>query len=485
MPGVSVITDTWAGPASTPSPAHAAYFIAGLADRGPVGIVGKVQSLAEFEALYGPRVAYGALHDDLRVYFAEGGGEAYISRVVGGAATKGTVSLDDRGDPAEPTLKFDAVGPGAWSGDLDVVVAAGTAAGSYKITLVHSGATVGTYDNLVTPADAVAALASSKWVTATDLGSESIAPANPPEIGPARLSAGTDDRATVDAADVATALTAFGPDLGSGAVAAPGFPAATVGDTLIAHAKTHRRIALLAGASDDTPAEAIDAAADIIGEDNDGAGYFYPWVTIPDGSSSKNVSPEGFVAAVRARSIRLTGAWAVPAGEAGMARFILAPVTALTRVEGDDLDENQVSAIRTIAGSPRLYGWRTLSSDRANFPTLNARDLLNFLDVDLSAAVEQYVFSPIDPGGQLLSRIRSTLIGRLDPVRAAGGLFERLDPVTRERIDPGYVVDVGPAVNTDETLTNNEVRALVTVRIAPIGQEITITIVKASLTAGL
>ena len=66
------------------------------AERGPVDEALVVRSLAEFEHHYGGRVSYGALHDDLNVYFGEGGQEAAIARVVGDAPVEATLTLVDR-----------------------------------------------------------------------------------------------------------------------------------------------------------------------------------------------------------------------------------------------------------------------------------------------------------------------------------------------------------------------------------------------------
>jgi len=486
MPGVSVITDTWAGPASTPSPAHAAYFVAGLAERGPVGETRKVSSLNEFEAFYGSRVAYGALHDDLRVFFAEGGGEAHVSRMVGDTPTAGFLALKDKSAGAGvDTLRVAAASPGAWSTGLSVAVAAGTEPDTFKITVSYQGVVVGTYDNLLTPIDAVTATQESVWIKVTNLGSISASPTNQPKVATASLSAGTDDRGTVDASSVETALAVFGENLGSGAVAVPGLSAPVAGAALVAHAKEFDRVALLSGAIDDTPADAIADAADFVAAGNEVAGYFYPWLTIPDGATTKMVSPEGFVAAKRATAVRDSGPWKVPAGEAGIARFVLGPVAPLTRAEGDELDGNRVSAIRTVAGTTRLYGWRSLSTDALNYPLLSARDLLNYIAIECSAVVEQYVFETIDSSGQLLSKVGASLIGVLDPIRAAGGLFERIDPITGQRLDPGYSVNVGPEINTNETASANKILAEVRVRNSPNGSDLVITIVKASLTASL
>ena len=164
-----------------------------------------------------------------------------------------------------------------------------------------------------------------------------------------------------------------------------------------------------------------------------------------------------------------------------VARFVVGVERELTRAQGDTLDEGHVSAIRTIAGTTRLYGWRSLSSDVDNYALLVGRDVLNTTAYEAEARLEPYVFRTIDGKGRLLASVASTLVGILDPMRAAGGLYERT--VDGQQVDPGYSVDVGPTVNTDAVLAANKVAAVVALRVSPVGTLIDLTIVKAGLTA--
>jgi hypothetical protein len=442
--------------------------------------------MAEYELLLGGRVSYGTLYDDLKMYFEEGGAEAYVARVVGAAATAGFLLLKDRAavTPLD-TLRVEASSPGAWSTNITVEVAAGTVAASYKLVIRYNGAIAETFDNLLTPADAVGAAARSTYVRVTNLGSATVAPGNLPAILAATaLSAGTDDRAAVTAGNVSSALDRFGFELGSGAVGMPGYTSAQVGAAAIAHCKTYNRIALLSVASNATSADAI-AAAGAFSSDGEYAGIFYPWVVVPDGATAtRTISPEGYVAACRARAHRTVGAWRAPAGEIAQATYVISPATALTKAVANQLDEARVSTIRTIIGTTRLYGWRSLSLDAENYALLIGRDMLNTFAVQGEKLLEPYVFETIDGRGQLLGRIASTLVGMVDQVRQAGGLFERIDE-SGEQIDPGYSVDVGPAVNTPDVFAENQVHAVLAVRVSPVGTLIDLTIVKSGLTANV
>jgi hypothetical protein len=245
--GVTVTTNVLQ-PSGGPDLARAAsFFVVGITERGDTTAPVVVRNMAEAQTLLGNRVSYGAVYDALQTYFGEGGSRAYVARVVGGAATKGTLTVND--GSAVPTLRFDAQNAGAWSSTVQVQVDAGTQTNTYKVTLLLAGNVVEVHDNLADPNAAVAAFAASPYVRATNLGSATAAPGNnPATIAATALSAGNDDRGTVNAAAMVTALAQFGPDLGPGAVAIPGQPSGNVGAGLLAHAAANRRVALLAAA---------------------------------------------------------------------------------------------------------------------------------------------------------------------------------------------------------------------------------------------
>jgi hypothetical protein len=483
MPGVNVLTQTRSGPAPATGPTSSRYMVAGLAERGSTTGPILLRSMADYDRLLGARVAYGYLYDDLKTFFEEGGAEALVARVVGAAATAGTLTLSDRAGVPLPTLKLDAASPGAWSSRLKVQVAAGTVAGSYKIVVSYDDLPVHEWDNLVTPADAVVAATGSTWVKVTDLGSLTAAPQNQPAVQAATpLSAGADDRAAVVAANVSAALDRIGEEWGAGAVACPGYTASQVGAAMLTHAKTFNRVALIGTAKTDTVAQAKTAAAALVNANNGEYGaVIYPWVLVPDGVQTRAIPPEGYAAACRARAHRQIGPWKAPAGEIAVAKYVSGPYVALSRAQGDDLNGANVSAIRTIQGTTRLYGWRSLSTDRANYSLLLSRDVINYLAGEAARLLEPYVFATIDGRGQLLGRVKSTIIGLVDPIRAAGGLFERFDENTGERVDPGYSVDVSN--NSVEQFDQSKISAVLAVRVSPVGELIELTIVKAGLSA--
>jgi phage tail sheath protein FI len=482
MPGVVVSTATRSGPSTALRAPSGQFFLSGLTERGDTDAPTLVRSMADVDIYLGSRVTYGAVWDQLKTFFDEGGQQAYVARVVGGAATKGTITLDDRAGAPVDTLRIDAQNEGAWSANLTVEVQDGASPNTFRIILRLDGDIVGDFNNLTAPSDAVAAMATSPFARAVDLGSVTAAPNNRPAVMAATaLSAGTDDRAAVVAAGYTAALAQFTPGYGDGAVAIPGQTGSTVWGAIITHCEANNRIALLAGIINETEANLKTQAATL---DSEYAGLFAPWVVVSDGGTgTRTISPEGFVAACRARAHERIGPWGVPAGLMGKANSVLDLAQDFNSDSGNALNEAKVSVIRKIAGTVRLYGWRSLSSDVAGYRFLKDRDLMNRLVVEAEKRLEQFVFAAIDSKGKLLSSVNAELVGMVEPIKVAGGLYPRLDSDGNE-IDPGYAVDTSNAVNTALTLADNEIRAALQVRVSPTSELVTLSIVKVGILTG-
>jgi hypothetical protein len=478
--GVEVTTSLRSGP-SNPGPVSGRLHIAGLTERGPVDRAELVKSIAQFESIYGVRTPYASnVYDSARTFFEEGGSELVVARAVGPAATTGFLVLKDTADV--DTVRIQGSDPGAHSSSVTVEVVNG--AGKYTVTVRKDGVLVGLFRDLVTPGDLVTAASSNTFIDVTDLGSVTAAPGNQPKtLAPAALSAGADDRAAITAAVVAAALDKPSPNTRGGAVAAPGYPASTIGSLLIAHAKATGKIALLSPAEGATPEQAALDAENLIGADGSFAGMFYPHIVIPDGSGTRTLSPEAFVGAVRSRAHLANGFWQVPAGSRSLPRWIVGTVRIVDRIQNNTLAESQLNGITTIGGKPRLYGWASLSTDAENLGLLSAQDTLNNLGFKVEEALEEFVFTTIDAKGFLLSRIEAAVTGVIDPIQVAGGFF----PLFRDgdQVDPGYKVTVDQSINTATSMANNEVLVSISVRMAPVAALIKAEIIKVALTASV
>lgn len=479
MPGVSVTTTTRSGPSPALRTPSGQYFVVGLTDHGSTTAPIKVRGMADAIAAVGSRVSYGSVHDSLRMFFDEGGECAYIARVVGGSATKGTYTFADRAGSPVNTIRVDAANAGSWSSGLKVQITNGSLADTFRMIVTLNGQVVQTETNIATPAEAVTRFASSEYIRVVDLSSATAAPNNNPAvIAATALSAGDDDRASVAVDDYVDALDLFTADLGDGCVAIPGQYDEDIWAGIDEHCQATNRIGLLSAISSADDSDLLDRAAEL---DSEYVGLFAPWIIISDGSGGRRtVSPEGYVAGVRARAHEQVGPWRVPAGEIAISNSILDLATDFTTTQADTLNDGRVSVIRPIAGTFRLYGWRSLSSDEDNYRHLKDRDLLNALTVQAKQRLEKYVFEPIDSTGHLLSLISGDLVNMCMPIARAGGLYARINEAGEE-VDPGYVVDTGPSVNSTASLALNKVKVKLSVRISPVGELIELLIEKVDL----
>ncbi|HZE02611.1 MAG TPA: hypothetical protein VE155_12685 [Pseudonocardiaceae bacterium] len=481
--GVTVTRTAAAGslfPVPVPS---ASYFVAGLAQRGSATAVTRVTSMADFEATFGTRPSYGNLYDDAATFFAEGGGEAYVARVVGPAATSGALAtpLNDRAGTPVPTMQFTAQGPGSWSSDVTIAILAGTVPNTFTVSVAYLGVEQERYANLASPQDAIAKMSGSAWVVPTDLASVTAAPNNNPAVtgSPVALAAGADDRSSVTSTMLVAALARFGPQFGDGCVAIPGG-----GDTthagLIAHAAANNRTAILVSSRGAGSTQLSTLAASYGSEY---AGLFAPWIQIRDSFGGLNtIPPDGYVAAVRSRAHRQVGPWQAPAGDRSKSVTVVAPDQIFDQVTSGALEDAKVNPILATAGGVRLYGWRSLSSDLPNWRLLTGIDVINRIVVAAQQSIDPLIFDTIDARGHLLARVEGVLLNIVQPMAALGGLYPWIDvdsggqPVL---VDPGYIVTTDPS---RDVASGNRVRATVGVRVSPTAVLLELTVTKVGVT---
>lgn len=479
-PGVYVTTSVRSGVAGTVRAISGQFFIAAMFERGPVDAPVQVRGMADVTRIYGGRTTYSDGYDQLATFFAEGGKQAQVLRIAGTEPTAGTLTLKDQGATSQDTLKITASSPGSWSSNLTVEVSDGPVADTYRVTVRLNGQTVEDYNSLSTVADAVNKFSTSNYIRVTNLGSTNAAPANiPANVSPTALTAGDDKRASVNENSYIAGLDLFDEVLGDGAVAIPGQSGPAVHAALVAHAEATNRIALLASSRGAAMSDLQSAAAAV---NSEYAGLFAPWVNVPlTGGGTRAISPEGYVAAVRARAHETVGPWRKPAGNIAKAQYVTGVDDNFGKTVHDTLYASRVNTIRINGTNIRLYGWRSLSIDEDNWADLKDRDLINRLTVAASELLENYLFDTIDSKGHLLAAIESALVGLVDPISKADGLYPHYD-TDGNQIDPGYSVTVAAGSTTDSAL-RNEVHATLAVRVAPSGDLVTLSIVKVGLEA--
>jgi hypothetical protein len=481
MPGVVVTTAVRTGPTGAGVAPASTYFACGTAERGPVTEAGRVSSLSEFEEIYGDYNSNFTLHQNVQTFFEEGGTTVYVGRVANASATAGTLTLVDGGSVS--TLSLVAASPGAWSADLGADVDVDGSV--FAVRVYYKGVqkySTGYVANAGIAADKINNSAIARiLVSATALqGSSQLA-----SLSLTNFSTGLEGGA-VTTNEYLAGLDLFESNFGAGAVAIPGQTSNAIYDGLIAHAKTNNRIALLAIPQGSSVAAAKSKAEEyqnVVGAEY--AAFYYPFITIPGvGGISITMSPESYVAAKRSIAHNQIGAWQAGAGLLSRSNFVTGVATSVNKADGDSLDASCVNAIRVIQNSIRIYGARSASSDDANWRYITYRDTINYIVVEAQNSLEDLVFSTIDGRGTVFGRTEARLIGILEPLRAAGGLFEAFD-AEGNQIDPGYGVFVTDALNPVTQLAQGLIRARVGVRVSSVGDRIEVEVVKSNLTSSV
>lgn len=475
MADVRIVFSTRSGSGGQETPDTAALAVATLAERGSATGVVTVRSYAELLEKVGDPVSYSSLHAGAQGFFAEGGGTLHLLRVVGPAAAVSSRIVQDRSGTPVNTARVDAANPGGWGTRITEEVVAGTAAGTFRWNVYFDGVLVESADNLASVAAAVTAFGSSPWIRIVNLNSIGSNPL-PVLHGPTALTGGADDRASVTPAMMTNAFARLGSSYGPCAVAVPGFPADLVGAALLTHVgdATHPRVALLAGDFDDTAAQLVTLAAALPAASGKHAAFFGPWPVTPDGAI---VPPEWYAGALRARAHATVGPWRAPAAGFSESRYFTRLSAEFTVADVATLTAGRVNALVTAPGGGiELEEWLSLSTDRVNYTFLSVQDLLNAVAEIGRGVLGPRRYEPITD--DLLRGIQASMNDALERYKN-GGAFASRDG------DRGYIVDIGPDVNTPTTLANNELKMRVGVRPSAVARFLTVEVVRTGFTATL
>jgi len=487
MPGLVISTSVRTGPSSATVRESSQLFVVGQAERGPSDEPVMVESLAEFESIFGGYISGSYLHPTVETYFEEGGTRAYIGRVVGSAATIGEITLQSAS--AVDVMTLTANGAGDWSDNLAIEVTQPTPGSTFKVNFYYNSALVYSTGTVSTATQAVGRINSSavatQYATAT-VENDALIPATL-AVESGAFSGGDANTAGINDASYVAALELFNDALGSGAVTCPESSAGEVVAGLVAHANTYSRIALLFAAENASTTTVKGAALDVQTEDNaEHAAYYYPWVEVPTGTPgvTRFIPPVGYVAGKRALAHNQTGPHLPAAGLLSVARFVVGLKTSVNKTVGDDLDENYVNAIRVIQNTIRIYGARSCSADTDNFRYITQQDVVNSIVTECYRSIEDVVFSAIDGRNTIFANVESRLLSILAVMRNIGALYPAFDANGRQ-LDQGYTVRCDASLNPASQLATGLVKATVGVRVSSVGDKIEIEIVKSNLTSSV
>jgi hypothetical protein len=489
MPGVVVTTAVRRGARNTVNNATSTLFVVGDAERGAVNTVRTVTSLEQFEALFGGYVSHAFSWQTLQSFFEEGGSTANFVRIAPASAVVSYVSLYNVAEDA--IVKISAVGAGAFANTNLTVTATTTTGTDVNVKLLLNGVSVAETGSVEDAKGAVAAINASAafgvYVTAEILEEFDDELIDPTATAQA-FASGTNGSAVPTSDQITAALELFLDTFGGGAVCAPGYPSLATHKALIAHANAYNRFAIMSAGDETSDVQAalsfvtaIDNANTL---DTEHGAMFYPWVIVPYGNGTLTVPPEGYVAGVRARVHTTSGQWQPYAGTVSNGSFVTGVAESIGRSQNNTLDAGRVNAIRIINGSVRIYGARSLSADSENFKYLSIQETTNRIVIEAQNVLEDLVFSPIDGRRAIYGRIKSALMGVMEPLRSANALFPGTD-ASGLPTDSGYAIVVDDTINPLTQLATGVIKARIAFRMAGVTDTIQLEIVKSNLTTSI
>ncbi len=394
---------------------------AGWAPSGPTDHAGLVLGFADFARRYGGLDSRSLLGYAVNQFFANGGQQAYIVRLVGGTAKAAKVTLDGK-------LELTASSEGLWVNDFAVVTRKSSFdATRFRLSVVNwklapAGVALESFDNLSMKADdprfvTSVLAAQSAYVSAAVLGGATDPPADTAAgdiPAGAKLTGGVDG--DVLAPNDPAFETALLPPAGSGGLyqldrinlfnllCVPGETSAGTISGLQKFCRDHRAF-LIADSADGATVDALDGGLDgaITGADAINAAFYFPWISAADPlqqSRPRTFPPCGFVAGIYARTDATRGVWKAPAGSDASVTGALGVSAMLTNGENGVLNPLAINCIRNfpVYGTV-VWGARTLQGNDergSEWKYVPVRRTALFIEESLYRGTQWVVFEPND-----------------------------------------------------------------------------------------
>jgi phage tail sheath protein FI len=467
-PGVYISERLLPAPIAINGTANAAGAAIGAFAQGPTTVT-RVTSWYDFVQKFGSyNIAYPATFG-VGQFFANGGSELYVRRVLSSGAASASVSIPRSGTGAVVGTVV-AKNLGADGNNLRIQVSASAVSGYYDFSIYKENpaspdndALIEQYNNVVfnntTSTDYLPTVVNlNSQVVTVAIADNATAPA----VGaPLPLTGGTDGTAPV-ASDYTAAvasfdtveqpLVLFAPEVISVLGASNG---KTVQDALVSWAESNNGFVVLDTAADLSPAQAVTAATGLGATSS--AAVYYPNLLISDpvGRSSQSlrkVGPAGAVAGLYIFTDKQTGPYKAPAGVRSSIRGAVALERNFTNAELDTLNAaaTPVNAIRNIPGAGIVaMGARTLLQDGTANRYVNMRRSLIYIKKSLNDLTQFALFENNDE--RLWSRIRTTISVFLNGYRNQGGLRGATE-------EQAFFVKCDAENNTNDSIANGEVR---------------------------
>jgi len=125
---------------------------------------------------------------------------------------------------------------------------------------------------------------------------------------------------------------------------------------------------------------------------------------------------------------------------------------------------------RTVAGRTAFYSWKLVRGlgGNTNLDGVQHADTVNAVQAACDALSESFRGSNIDGRGLAIAQLAGAVEGMLSLRAAAGALYAWV--VDGVVVDPGYVVQAGPSVNTPEDIAAGNITIKVGLRLSPIAE---------------
>lgn len=441
--------------------------------RGPTDEPVLVNSWGEFVSSFGGFAPTGQANSELPYalynYFANGGRQAYVCRVIGTGSSVASVTLQDRAGTPLDTLKVDALNAGAWGSNIRIdIVDRNAATGRFDL-IVYYGGTTSQYqverwtdltmddtDDRFVESIINSPVSGSTYIRVTDMDSATAAYDDMPsaQTGTA-LSGGADgsDPTQSEKTDAVTETTTLLDQIeGLCNVAYPGETASAVLGALVSYCEDRGTFfAVLDTDSGITPSTAVTDAGSLPASSH--AAVYYPWLTTTDPASNspgatRLCPPSAFAAGKMAEVDTLRGVWKAPAGLEVRLSGVVSVERTFTSSELDTLNEGHVNAIRSFPGAGAvIFGARTLNTNRAS-KYINVRRTLNYIKDSLTQSTEFAVFEVNDQTlWNSLASVASRFLGAL---HAQGGL-------RGTRPEEAFYVKCDGELNTPQVIESGQV----------------------------
>ena len=448
-------------PVVGPSSNTVAAFL-GANDRGPE-VPTLVTSWSQYVSKFGSwnTTTNNDLALALYMFFANGGNQAYVTRVSGTGASAAVRILQDRAVSPHNTLEVFANSVGTWGNSLNVSVTNSTTTGYFNLVVYYGGSSASNIveqwtDITMTSTDSRYALSvvneNSNYIRLVDADSVSTgATKNPAVVSNQSLSTGAEG-ASVDGTAIATALDLYDTIPQSLVLNVPGYTDDTTVNALISYATARGDVFVVIDGINDTVDNQLTLAASYTA--SSAAAVYYPQITIADptlgvgapAGVTKTVGAGAAVVGLYAATDSSRGVFKAPAGlQARLAGAV--SVKPLTNAELDSLNSSNppVNAIRFISGSGIVVmGSRTLKSGYVD-RYVPVRRTLIYLEKSLKDLTQFAVFEPND--ARLWSRINATVSAFLTAFWSQGGL-------TGSNPSQAYFVKVDAENNPQSSIDN-------------------------------